>query len=648
MACTATETREPRGVRSIAAVSIVLLLGTAARAQISPGPLSWPHASLDGTTHCAECHAIGAGDAAFNCLGCHTEIAARLEAHRGLHATYDASADPKQRCGSCHSEHNGREFRLIHWEPKEFDHALAGYPLDGGHAGLKCRDCHQDKHVVAADRDRIRVRDMSRTYLGLTRACAACHQDKHEGRLGTDCASCHRVSGWKTVELRSLDHARTRYPLVGLHATVPCAKCHTAGPDGRPRYAGIAFAACSDCHADPHRGSFPGTCAGCHSPSSWKEVAASDLKAKFDHGRTRYPLRGRHAAVPCAGCHPEGDFKRPLAFDTCGRCHRQDPHRGQFAKRPGGSECGACHTVDGFKQATFTVAQHAETAYPLAGRHVTVTCARCHASQAGETNFKVAYRLCTDCHRDGHGGQFAAAADGGACEGCHTVDGFRPSTFTLRRHQSLAFTLTGSHVAVPCGDCHGPAAGGGAPGSVPFHFAGLSCETCHEDPHRGQFRERMTATRGPRGAVAGCAACHGTGSWRDLTAFDHAATRFTLLGAHRATECIQCHRPPNLEVSMRHVDFGAAPEACAGCHEDVHGGQFEKDGRTPCEECHDASRFKPSTFDHDARTTFRLDGRHVGVPCAGCHKLTKSVDGRTIRLYQGAPKECVACHPAAA
>jgi hypothetical protein len=111
--------------RVLAAVFIGLLLGLfPARAQISPGPLSRPHQSLNGATNCASCHKLGAGAANFKCLDCHTEIAARLAAHKGLHASYRIAAGSSQECARCHSEHNGEDFPLIKWDLNIFDSNL--------------------------------------------------------------------------------------------------------------------------------------------------------------------------------------------------------------------------------------------------------------------------------------------------------------------------------------------------------------------------------------------------------------------------------------------------------------------------------------------------------------------------------------------
>ena len=142
-----------------------------ASAQISPGPLSRPHQSLNGSTNCASCHKFG-GQAALKCLDCHAEIASRLAARKGLHASYNLPANSSQECARCHSEHNGEDFPLIKWDIKTFNHKEAGYPLEGKHAGVACEKCHNPAHISAQERASIKVKDLSRTYLGLSTACA--------------------------------------------------------------------------------------------------------------------------------------------------------------------------------------------------------------------------------------------------------------------------------------------------------------------------------------------------------------------------------------------------------------------------------------------------------------------------------------------
>src|ERR1019366_9514260 len=126
-------------------------LGMPAAAQISPGALSRAHQSLTGATNCTSCHKFGAG-ATLRCVDCHAEIATRVAAHKGLHATYNISPGSSKECARCHSEHNGADFPLIKWDPKAFDHKLTGYILEGKHAGLACARCHSADHIAPQER----------------------------------------------------------------------------------------------------------------------------------------------------------------------------------------------------------------------------------------------------------------------------------------------------------------------------------------------------------------------------------------------------------------------------------------------------------------------------------------------------------------
>jgi hypothetical protein len=579
-------------------------------------------------------------------LECHTEIAQRLSSRRGFHAAVVSLTATSRDCIGCHSEHNGENFALIHWEPslKAFDHQKTGYPLEGKHAGLMCQQCHKAEHIPDVERRPIKIRDLNRTFLGLSRDCLSCHKDPHRGQLGRHCLQCHTLSGWKNAT--GFNHSKTKFPLTGTHVRVACVKCHKLEGRGEavPKYTGLLFDKCTACHADPHRGAFKADCESCHTTGAWKPVSAITLSARFDHAKTKYPLAGKHAEVRCSTCHHGQAFGLPLAHEKCADCHKPDPHRGQFRARKEGGACEACHTVEGFKSAKFGVAEHAATAYPLEGRHAAVPCAKCHLPAGLETLYKVKHSHCTDCHADIHRGQFAGPPYDNRCESCHTVKSFTPSTFSLDRHGKTRFPLAGGHVAVACGDCHQAKKPLGTALPVPYRFSDLSCTGCHEDPHSGQFAERMKKA-GPEGIAIGCEACHSTKTWAEISRFDHSTTAFHLVGSHRGVSCRSCHKPPNLELTMRNVIFKSSPGRCEGCHEDIHANQFARNGANPgCAECHNTTKWKPSLFDHETRTNFPLQGAHRDVRCAACHKTTREIEGKTVLVYNLTPRECTACH----
>ena len=325
-------------------------------------------------------------------------------------------------------------------------------------------------------------------------------------------------------------------------------------------------------------------------------------------------------------------------------CHKPDPHGGQFAKRRDGGECASCHSVNGWKPSAFTAKEHALSAYPLQGGHARLQCAQCHIPKGKETLFKIKFERCSDCHSDKHAGQFAAAPYFNGCDRCHNLEGYTPSTFGLAQHKQIRFVLTGGHIAVPCSDCHKESVQFQPKPAVIYHWTNLNCASCHNDPHKGQFKECMQQVRAD-GAAAGCEACHITKSWKELSGFDHSKTKFALLGAHRATACVDCHKPPNLETKISNVDFKAAPTQCEDCHQDVHGKQFAVADITRCADCHSPAKWKPSLFDHEKRTTFPLRGAHQqNVRCTECHKLTRTVAAKTVLFYKPTPKDCAACH----
>ena len=609
-------------------------------AQISPGPLANAHQSLNGDTNCIKCHEVSTRAPSFKCLECHREIAAEIQLNKGLHATFPRSGAPGAACVKCHSDHNGANFQMVHWNatPEGFDHTKTGYALDGKHVGVSCRACHTAQHIAEPARALLAGKDLNRTWMGLSPSCGTCHKDAHQGRFGADCARCHSTTDWKaaSIDRGNFDHSKTRYPLTGEHRYVLCKSCHTPSPDGQTRYAGLPFASCSNCHReDPHKGAFKQGCDSCHTTFTWMKSAFIET---FDHSKTNYPLVGKHLEVPCLSCHQGGDFKSPIPHDACADCHKPDPHGGQFAQRADGGRCESCHTVQGWSPSTFSVVDHAKTGFALTFPHATVQCAACHVPAGNDTKFKMKFALCVDCHADEHQGQFAGAPWHNRCEQCHTGATFRTSNYSLAKHQESTFTLTGGHAAVACNECHKPMSGTKV---TPYHFNQLACATCHEDIHRGQFAERM-ALRDAAGKPLGCEACHSTKEWKDLSKFDHEKTRFPLLGSHRAVHCAECHKPPNMEPNMRHVDFTKTPMNCGDCHANPHGDQFGARGND-CAGCHDSHKWRPSLFDHD-KTAFPLKGGHENVACSACHTLKKPMNGNLILFYKPTPKACEDCH----
>jgi hypothetical protein len=109
-----------------------------------------------------------------------------------------------------------------------------------------------------------------------------------------------------------------------------------------------------------------------------------------------------------------------------------------------------------------------------------------------------------------------------------------------------------------------------------------------------------------------------------VATFDHARTRFALLGRHARIECNACHRS---------AVYREAPRECAGCHEadDKHRGALGRD----CAACHNARDWRLWEFDH-RRTSFALDGAHASIACSACHVAA----GPGIAKLTGACNDC--------
>ena len=605
--------------RALAAAALALLPAAAARAQISPGPLSRAHQSLEGARNCRACHATE-GMSRDLCLTCHVALGQRIAAGKGLHARTEYRVG----CERCHVEHQGVGFDLVFWGKEgraSFDHAQTGFALEGRHATLTCETCHQANRI----HDRAGLAkggvNLKRTFLGLTASCDSCHGDPHQKQFAPrGCPDCHDARAWKPA---TFDHGRSAFPLTGAHEGVACASCHKpAAPGGPIRFKGTPHQACDSCHADPHAGRMGARCDSCHSTAGWTRIEPG----RFDHSRTRFPLTGRHEKVSCDACHRREGRARfaGTPFQTCASCHR-DPHAGRL-----GTACATCHTTAGWERVQSGAFDHDRTRFPLRGRHAAVACDSCH--RPGRTR-AMAHASCTDCHADRHAGQLSHRADRGRCESCHDVGGWTPARFSAADHAKTKLPLTGAHLAVACDACHREVATAtlrdvrpppGAPARTEqFHFASTACSECHGDPHRGR-----TAKQGA------CESCHATETWAAVT-FDHARTGFALAGAHATTPCRACHPGTKGELA-----FVGRPRACEGCHKDPHEGRFGKD----CARCHAPTSWKQARFDHDRETSFPLQGAHRSVPCAGCH--LKMTDGRSAMRYSGIGKACSDCHGA--
>lgn len=449
--------------------------------------IKWNEGAPERFDHARAGWALSGRHATAKCTACHdAKFRASTVATLSVLKTYTGWTGLEQACAGCHTDpHRGaltRQCQTCHnaerWTTTPgFNHQRTRYPLTGKHVATKCDGCHLDARLgLAADgagRLVPRYKPLAFT------ECSSCHKDPHAGRLGPRCASCHETAGFTVLNAANFDHERTRYPLRGAHRATSCARCHDfSGRAGARR--SPTFAACGDCHRDPHKGAatLAGKvvdCAACHDVAGFTPARL----ALVEHAATRYPLTGKHAAVRCAACHtkaaPGGDIAMRPAFARCRDCHTDDPHN-----EPAARDCRDCHDTRGFAPSTVDVRAH-EAYFPLAGAHRAVLCADCHKelrrAWAGPRTARplAAAKTCASCHPGPHGAQFAGRKDQGKCDACHATEAWHPAA-KFDHERDAAFSLKGGHAHVACARCH-PAARPVA--DRRYRPVSAKCESCH-------------------------------------------------------------------------------------------------------------------------------------------------------------------------
>ncbi|MBX3226561.1 MAG: hypothetical protein KIT84_32120 [Labilithrix sp.] len=598
-----------RGIfRVLLALAIFFVTSTASAQLLSPGPLSRGHAPLEGDQNCTRCHSSGKRVEQSLCLTCHNDLGQKIAAGAGLHGrTYRGRP-----CEQCHVEHHGVNNRLIRWpggNQAQFNHAEGGWAFGGAHKAAACNKCHNRVNGRGAP-----------TFLGLSQACTSCHKDFHEGRFGTSCAQCHNETAWRDAKVQSnFNHDLARFKLRGAHQRVSCAQCHGEPP----KYVGLRFGACTDCHKDFHKGRLGPNCTGCHNETAWRPAI---LKPGTHPGVS---LGNGHSSVGCKGCHDRGVLASPSKGTECVSCHKA------VHKAPFGNGCGSCHASILWVglPASIGYNSHPRTAYPLTGRHNQVECSGCHKPSVprGQRYRGLKFGRCMDCHGDKHSGEFAKGEFGSECKTCHETKGFRPTLFGTQLHQKASFPLEGKHVAAACSGCHQ-----NARPRLNLRVSKKVCADCHANPHGDQFATEMKD--------GGCAHCHQPTGW-DQTKFEHAM--WPLTGAHASARCEGCHSPtPEDRKRAAGPSWKGAPRECAGCHDDVHAGQFRQSEPkvSDCATCHTTATYKIPKFDHDKLTRYPLTGEHQRIGCERCHFPTKLKDGTEAVRYRLPSTECAFCH----
>lgn len=552
--------------------------------------------------------------------------------------------------------------------------------------------------------------------------CLDCHKelkvriDQRKGYhvssevAGKDCFACHSEHHGRSFEIVRFDedafnHAKTGYTLTGAHLRQDCKACHTdehiASAEIKKKeytYLGLSTS-CTSCHTDVHQNTLSTNCASCHTTDAFKPAPL------FDHSKTEFPLKGKHKQVDCRSCHTVTFENGALyqrfsgvAHNTCASCH-SDPHAGSF-----GTKCSECHNEESFTSISGSKFNHAQTGFPLRGKHKQVDCRECHqldgnvnASSVFQDFKGKDFNNCALCHNDVHEAKF-----GVDCKQCHTEESFNKLLNAANfNHALTGFELRGKHAGVDCRKCH--------ESRMTDPLPHMMCMDCHEDFHEGQFAhmgsgndcaschtesgfegstftmERHDQSAFPltgahlatpcfachldenrwvfndlgtscnechtnvhNGVLSAefypgydCTTCHTTDRWASVD-FDHTQTDFALQGGHASIQCIACHKQDEQGATRKVVALTAVDANCTSCHSDVHEGQFMLQGQTDCRKCHDFAAWLPTQFDHNT-ARFKLEGAHQRLDCKVCH-INEERDGKAYTIYKLDKLDCIDCH----
>ena len=432
-------------------------------------------AHVDFENDCSQCHAPLVGIAPARCEACHTSVGQERANGTGLHGRL--KPQQARECGTCHRDHQGRDFDLNAAALKTLDHAGLGFSLvhhivSYDSAPIACQACHLDTNSPFTPL-----------------ACIDCHagHDRpfitaHMLAFGTDCQNCHdgvdRTTGF--------DHSQTRFPLLGQHAGLECSACHRAKTTPE-----ATTTKCAGCHAEPaaHAGVFANQdCGACHTVAGWSP-AQLPANPSFRHATTAFSL-SRHTRnydgtdMRCTACHSQAaklDFQ--AAAQACQDCHQgHDTAFMQEHVQQYGPNCLSCHDGAG-NMHNF---DHSRV-FALDGGHASLECAACHVDH----KFQGTPRACAACHQEPeiHAGLF-----GTECQNCHTTTAWAPAQLT--RH---TFPLDhGQQGEQSCATCHTQT------------YTAYTCYGCHD--HNPQETQAQHAEKGITGeALLKCADCHAAG-----------------------------------------------------------------------------------------------------------------------------------------
>jgi len=498
--------------------------------------------------------------------------------------------DIKIACDLCHTSQGWQ----VHPGKIKFKHQKTGFPLSGGHRFIECGACHK-----------------SLIFSFVAIICEDCHIDIHRGQLGTNCENCHTPQNWENRRDVFEQHNRSYFPLLGVHSLVDCEACHYN--QQRNEFT-LTPVECKSCHLenfsntknpDHSLAQFNLNCEACHSsaPLNWSET-------NYRHS-SRFVLSGAHAAANCNSCHEKTFSGAP---HDCFACHEAEynsttePNHQVFGFR---TKCEICHDNNNWES---TVFNHVDVSgFELTGVHLTLKCTGCHLNNQ-LTNLS---RDCYGCHEN----DFKGVTDPNHlqnnfnfdCLKCHNDLSWKPAAFD---HNATQFPLNGAHGNLDCIKCH----------SSGYSDLATDCYSCHREDYTGVSDPNHIENNFDQN----CSKCHTTSGWSPST-FDHNQTQFPLTGAHVEVACKDCHGQ----------GFSGISTECYSCHEDNYTNTSNPNHAAAqfplqCQDCHNTSKWKPASWDHDNQFFPIYSGEHKGEwgACKDCHVNTSNY--KTF--------ECINCH----
>lgn len=341
--------------------------------------------------------------------------------------------------------------------------------------------------------------------------------------------------------------------------------------------------------------------------------------AQLSPGDLSKPHAKLEGLTNCTECHELG---KKVSNKKCLDCHKEikkliNQEKGYHSSSEViKKDCFVCHSDHhGRKFEMIMIDEnlfdHDKTGYILEGKHESTDCRKCHEPDKIEdkslkninTTFLGLDDKCISCHDDYHQETLST----NDCLSCHDMDAFRPATEF--DHNDTEYILLGKHKDVDCKECHKKI---NRNGKEFQEFAGIEytdCKSCHEDVHNNQLKGK-------------CSQCHSEKSFSAFKGagnFNHNVTGFTLKGAHKKTDCFECHTKTQDPKLVFKDKIKTSENNCVECHTDNHKGKYGKD----CATCHSENSFlslkSMDIFDHTV-ADYPLEGMHLQVDCKECHK----------------------------